>query len=158
MHRGYPGGINGSHIFGYLKEISQKQLKKENEYYNQGDNIGNTGVEKSYEKELRGTKGNKFVIVNSRRKVIDAFNNGAEDISAVKGHDLILTIETNAQRVAEEEFKGKKGALVAIEPATGEITWMATEENTGDHVISIEANDGDGGVTIQTFVVKVNSI
>jgi len=121
MHRGYPGGINGSHIFGYLKEISQKQLKKENEYYNQGDNIGNTGVEKTYEKQLRGIKGNKFVIVNSRRKVIDAFNNGAEDIPAVKGNDLILTIETNAQRVAEEEFKGKKGALVAIEPATGDI-------------------------------------
>ncbi len=121
MRRGYPGGINGSHIFGYLKEISQKQLEKENEYYHQGDNIGNTGVEKTYEKLLRGTKGNKFVIVNSRRKVIDAFNNGAEDIPAVKGNDLILTIEANAQRVAEEEFKGKKGGLVAIDPSTGEI-------------------------------------
>ncbi len=121
MRRGYPGGINGSHIFGYLKEISQKQLEKENEYYHQGDNIGNTGVEKTYEKQLRGTKGNKFVIVNSRRKVIDAFNNGAEDISAIKGNDLILTIEANAQRVAEEEFKGKKGGLVAIDPSTGDI-------------------------------------
>ena len=121
MRRGYPGGINGSHIFGYLKEISQKQLEKENEYYHQGDNIGNTGVEKTYEKKLRGTKGNKFVIVNSRRKVIDAFNKGAEDIPAVKGNDLILTIEANAQRVAEEEFKGKKGGLVAIDPSTGDI-------------------------------------
>ncbi len=121
MHRGYPGGLNGSHIFGYLKEISQKQLSKENEYYHQGDNIGNTGVEKTYEKQLRGFKGNKFVIVNSRRKVIDAFNNGSEDIPAVKGNDLILTIEANAQKVAEEEFKGKKGALVAIDPSTGDI-------------------------------------
>ena len=121
MHRGYPGGINGSHIFGYLKEISQNQLSKENEYYNQGNNIGNTGVEKTYENQLRGTKGNKFVIVNSRRKVIDAFNNGSEDIPAVKGNDLILTIESNAQKVAEEEFKGKKGALVATDPATGDI-------------------------------------
>ena len=121
MYRGYPGGLNGSHIFGYLKEISQKQLSKENEYYHQGDNIGNTGVEKTYEKQLRGFKGNKFVIVNSRRKVIGAFNNGSEDIPAVKGNDLILTIEANAQKVAEEEFKGKKGALVAIDPATGDI-------------------------------------
>jgi penicillin-binding protein 2 len=121
MHRGYPGGINGSHIFGYLKEISQKRLSKENDYYNQGDNIGNTGVEKTYEDQLRGTKGSNFVIVNSRRKVIDAFNNGSEDIPAVKGNDLILTIETNAQRIAEEEFEGKKGALVAIDPATGDI-------------------------------------
>jgi penicillin-binding protein 2 len=121
MHRGYPGGIYGSHIFGYLKEISQKQLNNENKYYKQGDNIGNTGVEKTYENQLRGTKGNNFVIVNSRRKVIGAFNNGSEDIPAVKGNDLILTIETNAQRVAEEEFNGKKGALVAIDPATGDI-------------------------------------
>ena len=121
MRRGYPGGINGSHIFGYLKEISKKQLEKENEYYHQGDNVGNTGVEKTYEKQLRGTKGNKFVIVNSRRKVIDAFNNGAEDVPTIKGNDLILTIEANAQRVAEEEFKGKRGGLVAIDPATGDI-------------------------------------
>jgi len=121
MRRGYPGGINGSHVFGYLKEISQKQLEKEDEYYHQGDNIGNTGVEKTYEKQLRGTKGNKFVIVNSRRKVIDAFNNGAEDITSVKGNDLILTIEANAQRVAEEEFNEKKGGLVAIDPSTGDI-------------------------------------
>jgi penicillin-binding protein 2 len=121
MRRGYPGGINGSHIFGYLKEITQKQLKKENEYYRQGDNIGNTGVEKTYEKQLRGTKGNKFVIVNSRRKVIDAFNSGAEDIPAVKGNYLILSIEANAQRVAEEEFIEKKGGLVAIDPSTGDI-------------------------------------
>jgi penicillin-binding protein 2 len=121
MHRGYPGGINGSHIFGYLKEISQKQLKKENTYYNQGDNIGNTGIEKTYEQKLRGIKGSKYVIVNSRRKVIDAFNKGSEDVPAIKGNDLILTIEANAQRVAEEEFIGKKGALVAIDPSTGEI-------------------------------------
>ncbi|RKY99208.1 MAG: penicillin-binding protein 2 [Ignavibacteriae bacterium] len=121
MRRGYPGGINGSHIFGYLKEISQKQLEKENKYYHQGDNIGNTGIEKTYEKKLRGTKGNKFVIVNSRRKVINAFNNGAEDILPIKGNDLILTIEVNAQRVAEEEFKEKKGGLVAIDPTTGDI-------------------------------------
>ena len=121
MHRGYPGGINASHIFGYLKEISPKRLDEENDYYNQGDNIGNTGVEKTYEKKLRGIKGSNFVIVNSRRKVIDAFNNGSEDIPAVKGNDLILTIESNTQRVAEEEFQGKKGALVAIDPATGDI-------------------------------------
>lgn len=121
MHRGYPSGINGSHIFGYLKEISQKQLNKQSEYYKQGDNIGSTGVEKTYEKRIRGTKGNKYVIVNSRRKVIGAFNNGKEDILPIKGNDLILSIESNAQKIAEEEFLGKKGSLVAIEPSTGEI-------------------------------------
>lgn len=121
MQRDYPAGISGSHMFGYTKEISGTQLEKENEYYKPGDYVGHAGIEKFYEKYLRGIKGNKFVIVDSRRKVIGSYKNGAEDITANKGEDLILSIDADAQRVAEEEFIGKKGALVAIEPKTGEI-------------------------------------
>ena len=121
MHRGYPGGVNGSHLFGYVREISEKQLKNHPDYYKLGDVIGLKGVEKTYEKELRGTKGSNFVLVNSRRKKIGNYKGGAEDIPAIKGNDMILTIEASTQRTAEELFIGKKGALVAIEPATGEI-------------------------------------
>lgn len=121
MHRGYPGGINCSHIFGYTKEISQRQLNEENDYYKMGDNVGANGLEKNYENLLRGEKGNKYVLVNAQRKEVASFNDGAEDINAVKGKDLILTIESSTQKVAEEEFKDKKGALVAIDPGTGEI-------------------------------------
>jgi penicillin-binding protein 2 len=121
MRRGYPAGVNGSHLFGYAREITEKQLKKEKEYYNLGDIIGYKGIEKTYEKELRGTKGSKFVLVNSFRKKIGDYKGGAEDIAPIKGNDIVLTIEASTQRVAEEMFIGKKGALVAIEPATGEI-------------------------------------
>lgn len=121
MHRGYPGEINGSHIFGYTKEISQRQLKEESDYYKMGDNVGANGLEKNYENLLRGEKGNIYVLVNAQRKEIGSFNDGAEDINAVKGKDLILTIESSTQKVAEEEFKDKRGALVAIDPGTGEI-------------------------------------
>ena len=121
MHRGYPGKVSGSHIFGYLREINTGELQKEDDYYHRGDNIGANGLEKAYEKLLRGSKGNRFVLVNSRRKELGPFNNGSEDINPIKGNDLILSIESVAQRVAEEEFKGKSGGLVAIEPATGEI-------------------------------------
>jgi penicillin-binding protein 2 len=121
MHRGYPGGVNGSHLFGYVREISEKQLKDHPDYYKLGDVIGLKGVEKTYEKELRGTKGSNFVLVNSRRKKIGDYKGGSEDIPAIKGNDIVLTIEASTQRTAEELFIGKKGALVAIEPATGEI-------------------------------------
>jgi penicillin-binding protein 2 len=121
MRRGYPAGVNGSHLFGYAREITEKQLKKEKEYYKQGDVIGYKGIEKTYEKELRGRKGSKFVLVNSFRKKIGDYKGGAEDIPPIKGNDIVLTIEASTQRVAEEMFVGKRGALVAIEPATGEI-------------------------------------
>jgi len=121
MHRGYPGKVSGSHIFGYLREINTGELQKEDDYYHRGDNIGANGLEKAYEKLLRGSKGNRFVLVNSRRKELGSFNNGSEDINPIKGNDLILTIESLAQKVGEEEFKGKSGGLVAIEPSTGEI-------------------------------------
>jgi len=121
MRRGYPAGVNGSHLFGYVREISEKQLKMQTEYYRLGDVIGYKGVEKTYEKELRGTKGSKFVLVNSVRKKIGYYKGGADDISPIKGNDIVLTIESSTQRTAEEMFIGKRGALVAIEPATGEI-------------------------------------
>ena len=121
MHRDYPAGINGSHIFGYIKEVSQKQLNKKDSYYKLGDYIGYKGIEKTYENELRGKKGWNYVLVDSRRKTIGKYKNGLQDLPAVKGSDIVLSIDAEVQRVAEEQFKGKTGALVAIEPATGEI-------------------------------------
>ncbi len=57
MQSGYPAGIMGSHFFGYTKEISPAQLEKENDYYEPGDYVGHNGLEKTYEKFLRGSKG-----------------------------------------------------------------------------------------------------
>lgn len=121
MQRGYPAGIEGSHLFGYAKEISAKLLEKENEYYNPGDYIGSTGIEKAYEKELRGIKGYNYILVDSKRKEIGKFNDGTDDVRSIKGHDLVLSIDADVQRVAEQELIGKRGAVVAIDPSTGEI-------------------------------------
>ncbi len=120
MEREYPDSIIASHMFGYIKEVSRRQLE-EDAYYNMGDFIGNNGVEKTYEKYLRGTKGVKYVLVDSKRKEIGRYKNGELDINSIKGEDLVLTIDAGAQRVAEKAFIGKKGALVAIEPSTGEV-------------------------------------
>ncbi len=125
MQRGYPDGIMGSHMFGYNKEVSPQQLKKD-DYYKPGDYIGNSGIEKQYENYLRGDKGFNYILVDSKRKEIGKYKNGINDVPSVKGEDLVLSIDADVQRVAEEELKGKRGAAVAIEPETGEVIALAS--------------------------------
>ena len=126
MQRYYPAGIMASHSFGYTKEISPDQLEKEKETYNLGDYVGHNGLEKTYENLLRGAKGYLYVLVDSRRKQIGRYLNGVDDILPVKGNDLVLGMEASTQQVAEEEFIGKRGALVAIDPTSGEIIAMVS--------------------------------
>jgi penicillin-binding protein 2 len=121
MQRFYPAGVMASHTFGYSKEISPEQLAKEKDLYKPGDYVGHSGIEKKYEKLISGTKGYSYVLVDSRQRQISRYQEGKEDVLPVKGNDLVLSIEASAQKVAEEEFKDKRGALVAIEPTTGEI-------------------------------------
>ncbi|MCH7974556.1 MAG: penicillin-binding protein 2 [Bacteroidetes bacterium] len=126
MHRGYPANVTGAQMFGYLNEISQKQLNKFQKKYKLGDFIGSTGLEKKYENLLRGKKGYNYLLVDSRRKFIGKFKDGKNDMPAVKGNDLILTIDSELQRVAEESLRGKRGAIVAIEPKTGDVLAMVS--------------------------------
>jgi len=126
MQRVYPAGVNASHTFGYTKEISPEQLSREKEFYKPGDYVGHSGIEKTYEKLICGTKGYSYVLVDSRQRRIGQYLGGREDVFPQKGNDLVLTIETAAQKAAEEEFIGKRGALVAIEPSTGEIIAMVS--------------------------------
>ncbi|GMU98401.1 MAG: penicillin-binding protein 2 [Ignavibacteriota bacterium] len=126
MQRFYPAQVIASHTFGYTKEISPEQLAKEKELYNPGDYVGHNGIEKTYEKLIIGTKGYKYVLVDSRQRQIGRFQEGKDDIVPIKGKDLVLGIEASAQRIAEEQFKGKRGALVAIEPTSGEILAMVS--------------------------------
>lgn len=121
MQRDYPAGIIGSHLFGYEKEISPASLEKEKNYYSPGDYVGNSGIEKTYEKELRGEKGFNYVLVDAKRKETGKFKDGKMDKASLKGRDLVLSIDAQVQRVAEEELKKFRGAAVAIEPKTGEI-------------------------------------
>ena len=120
MQRGYPAGIMGSHMFGYTKEVAPQQLKKD-DYYKPGDYVGYNGIEKQYETYLRGEKGYNYILVDSKRKEIGKYKNGTDDVNSIKGEDLVLSIDADVQRVAEEELKGKRGAAVAIEPQTGEV-------------------------------------
>ncbi len=121
MQRDYSFGINGSHLFGYLREINAKQLRARKDIYNMGDFIGIKGIERIYEESLRGKNGYQYILVDSRRKTIGRYLEGENDKKPIKGNDLLLTIDYATQKVAEKKFAKHRGSLIAIEPSTGEI-------------------------------------
>jgi len=121
LQRDYSFGINGSHFFGYIKEVSPKFYEKNKKIYSIDDNVGVAGLEKTYEKYLRGIKGYDYIIVDSKRKTVGKYLNGKADKKPVKGDDLVLSLDVKAQLVARNEMKNRKGAVVALDPKTGEI-------------------------------------
>lgn len=117
--RAYPEPI-AAHILGYIGEVSENQLK-EDSYYQMGDYIGISGIEKAYEEELRGVKGKKMVLVDVHNREHGSYRNGEFDVAAVPGSNLWCTIDMQLQRYGEKLMANKKGSIVAIEPSTGEI-------------------------------------
>ena len=111
---------SAAHLLGYVSQVPDYILKK-NDYYKKNDNYGMTGVENSYEKELRGTQGVKYVIRDVWNAPKGSFQNGKYDSIAVNGKDLELTIDNELQKYAEQLMQNKKGSIVAIEPGSGEI-------------------------------------
>ena len=117
--RAYPEPI-AAHILGYIGEVSENQWKDDN-YYQMGDYIGISGIEKAYEEELRGVKGKKMVLVDVHNREKGSYRNGEFDVPAEPGSNLWCTIDMQLQRYGEKLMANKKGSIVAIEPATGEI-------------------------------------
>jgi len=117
--RKYPQSI-GAHILGYIGEVTPKQIGKD-EYYRQGDYIGISGIERSYEKELRGVKGLKIRMVDVFNRDVGSFENGRYDTAAVMGNDLYTGLDADLQAYGELLMQNKRGSVVAIEPSTGEI-------------------------------------
>ena len=122
--REYPRKIGGN-LLGYVSEVTENQVNKW-EYYEMGDYIGTNGVESAYEAELRGEKGVSYRIYDSHGAVKGSYNDGLDDILPVKGAQLTSTIDARLQEFAEELMVGKIGAVVAIEPSTGEILVMVS--------------------------------
>jgi len=120
--RKYPFS-NAAHLLGYISEVNQKELAKDT-FYSQGDYIGKSGIEKFYEKDLRGVKGVEKLMVDVYNREKGAFHNGIYDIPAENGRDLHTGIDIQLQSYGEELMKNKIGAIVAIEPQTGEILSM----------------------------------
>ena len=122
--RKYP--INAAaNVLGYIGEVNE-QLAKKNTYYQAGELIGKDGIEKQYENFLRGIKGKKLFNRNNLNKITGSFKNGEQDTLAERGKDLTLTLDIKLQQYAQKLMVGKRGGIVALEPATGEILALVT--------------------------------
>ena len=112
-----------AHVLGYVGEVNAKDIEQDR-YYASGDYIGQSGIEKTFEKQLRGTKGVKKYMVDVHNRIQGSFLDGKEDKPAVIGKNLVATIDIDLQVYAERLFQQKKGAVVAIEPSSGEVLAM----------------------------------
>ncbi len=115
----------GANVLGSIGEVNNADLKK-NPYYQSGELIGKTGIEKSYENELRGIKGVKYIQKDIHNKVLGSYKNGQYDTLAVNGKDIQITIDSKLQEYGEKLMINKRGGIVAIEPSSGEILALIT--------------------------------
>lgn len=123
--RQYEVGTSGN-LLGYTNEVNDREIKKDSMFYLPGDLIGKSGVEKAYEKVLRGVKGMKYIQKDIKLRSIGSYKNGELDKDVITGQDITLTIDYDLQRIAEEMLVNKHGAIVALDPNNGEILVMAT--------------------------------
>ncbi len=117
--RKYPLPIAG-HLLGSIGEVNRRDMDKDI-FYDIGDYIGKSGIEKYYEKYLRGEKGSKLIEVDVYNREKGSFKNGLFDTLAIPGKDLILGIDAELQYYGEQLMKHKMGSIVAIDPQSGEI-------------------------------------
>ena len=109
-----------AHVLGYVGEVNDQEIK-EDRYYKQGDYIGKSGLEASYEKELRGIKGKKIMHVDVHNREIGPYMHGQMDTLPREGMNLYTTLDAELQEYAEMVMANKRGCIVAIEPSTGEV-------------------------------------
>jgi len=111
---------SGANVLGYISEVNEADLLR-NPYYVQGELTGRTGIEKEYEEILRGRKGVKYIQKDRFNRDIGPYKNGSLDTLPKAGTEIHVTLDKELQEYGEDLMNGKRGGIVAIEPATGEI-------------------------------------
>ncbi|MCC7302323.1 MAG: penicillin-binding protein 2 [Bacteroidia bacterium] len=122
--RKYPLSV-AAHLLGYVGE-APREVCDTSAYYRMGDYLGISGIEKSYEQQLRGVRGTRIVMVDVHNREKGRYMNGALDTAAIAGKDMYTTLDLDLQQYAEDLLRNKIGSVVAIEPSTGEILVLAS--------------------------------
>lgn len=144
--RTYPGGSAAGHLLGYVNEIGRGQLGNEKKRgnpnrYKRGNTLGRSGIEHQHEVRLRGSDGyaQKVVDAKGRLQSADYMNSAGTNIDdklAEPGHNIILTIDSELQKTAEESFDGRAGSVVVINVQSGEILAMVSKPGYDSNLIS----------------------
>ena len=114
-----------ANVLGNIREVSARDIERDS-YYASGDYTGDLGVEKSYEEYLRGQKGVEILIRDAYGRIKGKYDDGAHDLPPLSGKDTKLSLDIDLQEYGERLMANKIGAIVAIEPATGEILAMVS--------------------------------
>ena len=136
-----------AHVLGDVAEVSQGDIE-DDDYYMRGDYIGKLGVERYYEKQLRGVKGMQILLRDARGRIKGRYQNGKLDRKPVAGKALTLSIDVELQALGERLMEGKIGSIVAIEPATGEVLCMVSSP-TYDPRIMVGRKRGKNHLALQ---------
>lgn len=134
--RFYPTRAKAPHLFGYTKEVSERQISDNPQEYHLGDVVGANGIEAAYEKYLRGRRGVQFMMVNARGQVMGNYNDGKNDIPVKEGDDLYTALDAGVQALAESLLTDKHGAVVAIDPTDGGIIALVSKPDYDPELLS----------------------
>jgi len=155
LARHYPLKEMGVHAIGYVSAINEEDLKKiDGAEYAGTSLIGKLGVEAAYESELHGKPGFKELLVNAAGRPVERQGEYAPQLSTrppVAGEDLVLGMDVRVQRVAEEALAGKRGAVVALDPKTGDVIALASTP-------AFDPNDFVKGLTVAQYNALANNI
>jgi penicillin-binding protein 2 len=136
----YPKNGFMAHLVGYVGEVSEQMLNQARwELYNPGDVVGKSGVELQYNQVLMGKNGSRQVLVNSKGKEVGEL----DEKPAVAGHNLKLTVDIDLQIAAEEAMGDKNGAMVAMDPHTGEILAMVSRPTFDPNDFAVRISRGE---------------
>jgi penicillin-binding protein 2 len=138
QRRLYPKDGFAAHLLGYVGEVSEQMLANDSRYaaYEPGDLVGRSGVEATYDSWLRGVNGSRDVIVNSHGKEVGQLG---QEVSK-PGNDLWLTIDLDLQMAAEKALDDKIGAIVALDPHTGEVLAMVSRPTFDPNQFSVRVS------------------
>lgn len=125
---------SAGHVLGDIGEVSKRDIEKD-DYYIRGDYIGKQGIERSYETYLRGEKGVEVLLRDAHGRIQGHYMNGQLDRPSIPGKNLTLGIDIDLQMLGERLLQHKIGAIVAIEPSTGEILCMVSSPSFDPHIL-----------------------
>jgi penicillin-binding protein 2 len=155
LARHYPLKNVGVHAIGYVSAINDEDLKSiDSAEYAGTSLIGKLGVERAYEAQLHGKPGFREILVNAAGRPVDRVGDYAPQLRSrapVAGTDLVLGMDLHVQEVAEEALSGKRGAVVALDPKTGDIIALASTPG-------FDPNDFVKGLTVAQYGALANDI
>lgn len=127
---------SAAHVLGDIGEVSMRDIESdEDNFYIRGDFIGKQGIERSYEKKLRGVKGVEILLRDAHGRIQGRYMDGQLDETPVPGKNLTLSLDIHLQMLGERLMKNKIGSIVAIEPETGEILCMVSSPTFNPHMM-----------------------